>query len=228
MSLDTARKSACATIASIYGLSALLSAAVVLDRIAVIAGTHVIKASDIDRDVRLTDFLNRASLDFSASAKREAAERLITQQIIRDEVVSGGYRRPPESEAIELESELRRDRFGGSEQRLVEGLQRYRLTTAELREQLLWQITVLQYIDERFRGGIVVTDEDVRSYYEQHGAELRRQYPKDSSFEALAPKIRASLEGERINKSFDEWLDQARKSYRVEFKQGAFVEEGVK
>src|ERR1700733_3509225 len=85
MSLDTARKGACATIAFLLGLSALLSGAVILDRIAVIAGTHVIKASDIDRDTRLTDFLNRAPLDFSADAKREAAERLITQQIIRDE-----------------------------------------------------------------------------------------------------------------------------------------------
>ena len=54
---------------SLIGFSMLLSAAVVLDRIAVIAGTHVIKASDIDRDIRLTDFLNRAQLDFSASAK---------------------------------------------------------------------------------------------------------------------------------------------------------------
>jgi hypothetical protein len=195
---------------------------VVLDRIAVVAGTHVIKASDIDRDIRLTDFLNRAALNFSPSAKREAAERLITQQIIRDEIISGGYRRPPESQAIQLEAELRRDRFGGSEPRLREDLQRYRLTEGELRDQLLWQITVLQFIDERFRAGVVVTDNDVRGYYDQHVAELRQQYPQSISFETLAPKIRESLEGERINQSFNEWLDQMRKSYRVEFKQGAF------
>ena len=89
------------------GCSAMLSGAVILDRIAVIAGTHVIKASDIDRDIRLTDFLNRAPLNFSPTAKKESAERLITQQIIRDEIVSGGYRRPPEAEAAQLEAELR-------------------------------------------------------------------------------------------------------------------------
>src|SRR5580698_7161744 len=101
-------------------LGEVLSGAVVLDRIAVVAGTHVIKTSDIDRDIRLTDFLNRAPLNFSANAKRESAERLITQQLIRDEIVSGGYRRPPESEAAELEAQLLRDRFGGSRQRLRE------------------------------------------------------------------------------------------------------------
>jgi peptidyl-prolyl cis-trans isomerase SurA len=203
-------------------LGEVLSGAVVLDRIAVVAGTHVIKTSDIDRDIRLTDFLNRAPLNLTPTARREAAERLITQQIIRDEIVSGGYRRPPEAEVILLEAELRRDRFAGSEQQFNEALQRYRLTEAELREQLLWQITVLRFIDQRFRGGVVVTDEDVRTYYDRHAAELRQENPKDSSFDALESKIRSALEGERINQGFNEWLDQARKSARVEFKQAAF------
>ncbi|MGB6942737.1 MAG: hypothetical protein WBE37_10100 [Bryobacteraceae bacterium] len=205
----------------LFGVAAMLSGAVILDRIAVIAGTHVIKTSDIGRDIRLTDFLNRAPLNFSPSAKRESAERLIAQQIIRDEIVSGGYRRPPESEAAQLEAEQVRDRFAGSEQRLREGLQRDGLTETELREQLLWQITVLQFINQRFRGGVVVTDQDVRSYYDQHLAELRREYPKNNSFDALEPKIHDRIEGERINQSFNEWLDQARKSERVEFKPGA-------
>jgi hypothetical protein len=213
---------------SIFVLPVIVSGAVVLDRIAVIAGAHVIKTSDIDRDIRLTDFLNRVPLNFSPGAKRDSAERLITQQIIRDEIVSGGYRRPPESEATQLEAELRRDRFSGSEKQLREALQRYGLTEAELREQLLWQITVLQFIDQRFRGGVVVTDSQVRDYYDQRYVELSKQYPKDNSLEALEPKIRTMLEGELINQSFNEWLDQARKSERVEFKQGALAQDGLK
>jgi hypothetical protein len=87
---------------------------------------------------------------------------------------------------------------------------------------------VLQFIDQRFRGGVVVTDDDVRGYYDQHIADLRRQYPKDSSFEALAPRIRTTLEGQRVNQGLNEWLDQARKNERVEFKPGAFEQEGSK
>jgi hypothetical protein len=201
---------------------ALLSGAVILDRIAVIAGTHIIKLSDIDRDIRLTDFLNRTPLNLNASARKEAAERLITQQIIRDDIVSGGYRRPPDSEAAQLEMELRRDRFSGSEQRLRDALQRYGLTEPELHAQLLWQLTVLQFIDQRFRGGVVVTDEEVRDFYDEHYVELRKRYPKDNSLEAVEPTIRNTLEGERINQAFDDWLDQERKSLHVEFKPGAF------
>jgi len=62
----------------------------------------------------------------------------------------------------------------------------------------------------------------VRAYYDQHIADLRREYSKDSSFDTLEPKIRSSLEGERINQAFTEWLDQARKGEHVEFKSGAF------
>lgn len=182
----------------------------------------MIKLSDIDRDIRLTDFLNHAPLNFSSAAKRGSAERLITQQIIRDEIANGGYRRPPESEATQLEEQLRRDRFSGSEQRLRESLQRYSLTEAQLHDQLLWQITVLQFINQRFRAGIVVTDDAVRDFYDEHYAELSKKYPKDNSLEALEPKIRTMLEGEQVNQAFNDWLDQARKNEKVEFKEGAF------
>jgi hypothetical protein len=195
---------------------------VVLDRIAVIAGTHVIKASDIDRDIRLTDFLNREPLKITPATKREAAERLITQDIIRQEIISGSYQRPAEGEGAALEVQLQRDRFSNSSQRMHEELQKYGLTESELRERLLWQITVLQFINQRFRVGVVVTDEDIRSYYDQHAAEMRKQQPNAVALEALAPKIKEVLEGERINKSFDEWLDQTRQGYRVEYKQEAF------
>jgi hypothetical protein len=206
----------------IIGLAAFASPAVVLDRIAVIAGAHVVKLSDIERDIRLTDFLNRATLSFNSAARREAAERLITQEIIRDEIASGGYRRPPESQAVQLETDLRRDRFAGSDARLREGLERYGLAEPDLRAQLLWQITVLQFIDQRFRGGVVVTDEEARDFYDEHYVELSKKYPKDNSLEALEPKIRTMLEGQRIDEAFNDWLDQQRKSYHVEFKPGAF------
>ena len=197
-------------------------AVVVLDRMAVIVGKHVIKASDIDLDVRVTAFLNGAPLDFSPQARRQSAERLIDQGIIRQEIVTGNYRRPPESDAAALQAQLRRDRFGGSEARMREALQRYGITEGQLRAQLLWQLTVLRFIDERFRPSVIVTDEEVRAYYDQHRDELRRQYPKDSSFEALQPKIRSLLEGQKINEAFTQWLEDARKRTRIEYRQEAF------
>jgi hypothetical protein len=206
---------------AIFGLSMLLSGAVVLDRIAVVAAGHAIKLSDIDRDIRLTDFLNRGPLDFSPAARRAAAERLITQQIIRDEIVNGGYLRAPESQAAQLLADLRRDRFGASGERLRQALHHYGLTEDELQKQLLWQITVLQFINQRFRGGVVVTNEDARDFYDEHYAELQKQYPKNNSLEALEPKILKMLEEQAVDRAFNEWLDETRKNEKVEFKDEA-------
>ena len=198
------------------------SAVVVLDRMAVIVGKHVIKTSDIDWDLRVTEFLNRRPLNFSSTAKRQSAERLIDQEIIRQEIVTGNYRRPPDSDAAALVINLRRDRFGESDVKMREELQRYGITEDQLRGQLLWQLTVLRFIDERFRPAVIVSDEEVHAYYNQHLADLRRQYPDGSSFEALEPKIRSLLEGERINESFNQWLEGARKRARIEYRQEAF------
>lgn len=203
-------------------LSAVVHGAVVLDRMAAVVGKRVIKTSDIERDLRVTEFLNREQLNLSPKAKHQSAERLIDQEIIRQEVATGSYRRTTEREADAVEKQLLKDRFGGSEPRLREELTHYGLTEEQLSEQLSWQLTVLGFIDQRFRPGVYVTDEEVRAYYDQHLPELRRQYPANSSFETLQSKVRSLVEGERINQNFTEWLDQARKRYRIEYREEAF------
>ncbi len=190
----------------------------VIDRMAVIVGRHVIKTSDILRDLRVTEFLNREPLELGADAKKKSAERLIDQEIIRQEIVTGGYRRPSDEDGSAFEKQLEKDRFHASGAEMRATLTKYGLTEQQLREQLLWQLTVLRFIDQRFRAGVLVTDDDVKNYYEQH----RNQDPQANSLEALQPKIRSTLEGERINELFNAWLEHERKIYRIEYKQAAF------
>ncbi len=203
-------------------LAGILSGATVIDRIAVVVSKHAIKLSDLQRDVRLTEFMNHEPLNLSPDAMRKSADRLIDQMIIRDEIARGGYRRPSDSDADHLLNQLRQDRFGGSDFRLNAELARYGLREDQLREQLLWQITVLRFIDQRFRPAVQVTDDEVRTYYNQHLAELKRDYPQNSSLEALQPKIRDSLEGERINQDFVAWLNEAPQRDHIEYRQGVF------
>jgi hypothetical protein len=203
-------------------LASVLQGAVVFDRMAVIVGKRVIKSSDIGRDLRVTAFLNREQPSFSADARRKAADRLIEQTILRGEITSGGYSGASEDDAAALLDKLRQERFAGSDARLRTTLAGYGLTEEELRAQLLWQLTVLRFIDERFRNGVIVTDQDVRAYYDQHLADLKREYGQNSSFEALEPKIRASIEGDRINVNYAESMEQARERIRIRYLQGAF------
>jgi hypothetical protein len=203
-------------------LAAAVSASVVIDRIAVIVGKRVIKTSDIDRDLRATQFLNHEQPDFSVGAKRKAAERLIDQTVIRNAMEKGEYARASSADLDAMMTKLLQDRFGGSATRMKTELARGGLTEEQLRIQLRWQLDVLKFIEERFRPGVLITDEEVRSYYTQHQAELQRQFPQLSTYQAVEPKIRASLEGERLNANFEQWLAQVRQATRIEYRQGAF------
>jgi hypothetical protein len=209
-------------IALLVLLCCLPAAAVVIDRIAVIVGRHVIKTSDVDRDLRVTEFLNREPLNTTVEVKRKSAERLIEQTVIREEMEKGGYAR---SSADEVDGMVRRiltETFSGSDAQMRAELSRYGLTEAQLRLQLEWQLDVLKFMDERFRPAVLVSDDETRDYYNQHRAELERQFPQAKTFEAMEPKIRASLEGERMNQSFDQWIAAARKRDRIVYRPEAF------
>jgi hypothetical protein len=200
----------------------LPAASAVIDRIAVIVDNHAIKTSDIDRDLRVTEFLNNQPLDTRPDVKRKAAERLIDQTVIREEMEKGGY---PPSGTAEVDGMIGRiltSRFGGSNARLRQELSRYGLTEQQLRMQLQWQLDVLKFIDQRFRPGVLVTDQEIADYYKQHKAELDRQFPQLKTYQAMEPKIRASLEGDRLNQNFDQWLAEARKRDRIVYRQEAF------
>jgi hypothetical protein len=210
------------SIALYFAVATELPAAVIVDRVAVVVDRHVIKLSDIQRDLCVSEFLNQDPRRIDPDAKRKTAERLIDQTIIAEDMARGAYARPPESEADGTLQQLARDRFGGSGARMRNELARYSLTEAELREQLLWQLTVLRFIDERFRAGVPIGDDEVRSYYDQHLAELKRQYPNDYRFETMEPHIWQSLEGGAGNQNFEEWLDASRKRAHIEYRPEAF------
>jgi hypothetical protein len=194
-------------------LAAVANAAIV-DRVAVIVGTRVVKISDIERELRVTSFLNRQPLDESAPAMKKAAERLIDQTLVRQDLLAGQYSQPTEKDAAVFLQQLKRDRFRGSEQEFQSELARHKLTGDQLRRQLLWQLTVLRFIDQRFRPGVVVTDEDVDAWRQQHAAQSRN---------ATTDQLREIIAGERINQAFEDCLAETRRNTRIEYRTQAFI-----
>jgi hypothetical protein len=142
--------------------------------------------------------------------------------VIRTELATGGYARATDSDAQAMLQRLEHDRFGAVRARLDAELERYGLTEDQLRQQLLWQLTVLRFIQQRFQPGVDVTDQAVHDYYDQHLTELQRQNPRNFSLATLEPKIRELLIGEDVNKSFEDWLSGARQRTHIEYRQEAF------
>ena len=213
----------CSRALTLLILAAIAGGAGIVDRIAVIVGTHVIKTSDIERELRVASFLNRQPVDESSAAMHRAADRLIDQELVREELLSGQYTAPTERDATAFLQQLKRDRFNASETQFQAELGRHHLTEDQLKRQLLWQVTVLRFIDQRFRAGVLVTDEEVTAYHQQHHAELQPTDPRSSTPEAMQGRIREILTGERINQAFEEWLAERRRATRIDYRSQAFI-----
>jgi hypothetical protein len=131
-------------------LAALAARGEIVDRIAVAAGTQVITERELEREIRLTAFLNRETPDFGPAAKRAACERLIEQKLIRRELEMSRYPAAEPGAAEPLWEGIRKSR-GLDTAGFAVDLAKAGLAEADLRQHLRWQITLLRFIEVRFR-----------------------------------------------------------------------------
>jgi len=198
--------------------------AVIIDRIAVVVGgDKIIKDSDIDRDIRLVSFINKQKAEFGADARRAAANRLIDQMLIRREIEVGMYSAPSGSDVEKTLGAVEKSRCSTTAQ-CTEELAGYGLTQQELKKYLSWQLTVLRFIDVRFKPAVMVSDDEIEKYYHQHLAELRKQNPgTPDTLEALHDQIQQTIRAERVNQQFDSWLKARRQAVKIEYLEGGLA-----
>ncbi|HLM98145.1 MAG TPA: hypothetical protein VK335_02620 [Bryobacteraceae bacterium] len=207
-----------AHIALFFGLLIAASRAEIIDRIAVTLDNQVITSSEVTLEIRLTAFLNGDPLDFSPGARQKAAGRLIEQKLIRREIQIGRYTAPSPEEVEPMLKEIQGQRFHSTEE-YRQALTNYGVSEDELKAHLLWQLTLLRFIDIRFRPGVQVTDAEIQSYFDGHQATLQPQpgTSKRLSLDDLRSQIRKTLTEQGADKRLDAWLAEARKRTRIEF-----------
>jgi len=194
----------------------------VIDRIAVTLDNQIITESEITQEIRLTAFLNGESPDFSPENRKKAADRLVEQKLVRREVQLGRYLEPSGNDVETMLKQIQTQQF----QSLAEyrrALESYDLQEEDLKGHLHWQITLLRFIDARFRPGVQVTDGEIRAYYESQMAKLEKTDPgKKPKLEELRDQIRETLINQRVDQQLDEWLAAARRRARIQFHPEAF------
>lgn len=135
------------TVACLLILSGVLQAEIV-DRVAIVVGDQIVKRSDILQEIRLAAFLNRGPLDFSLSAQKAAANRLIDQRVLRSQIDSIQLEDSDPEEVDALVSAVRKE-YPSSEA-FREALKKYGITEERLRHHLAWQDMVLRFVALRF------------------------------------------------------------------------------
>lgn len=187
-------------------LCSCAGAAVVLDRVAIVVNNRVIKQSDIDREIRVMSFINGEPLSFSAEARRQAANRLIDQTLIREESQLAQYTQASPEDVDKMLAQIRAKRPA-----FAADLKRHGITEEQLRKHLAWQITVLNFIEQRFRPGVLVGDEEVEKYFNENRTKLAQAAGgKPVAIEDVRHEIVEQIAGERVNREFFDWLERAR------------------
>ena len=188
----------------------LLSACVltrgeIIDSIAITVGNEVITESQIIEELRVTAFLNHDKLDLSLEARRLAAARLIEQALVRREMELSRYPAPSANDAeVSLKSV---QAMYPSEQQYQKQLDDYGITEDALKRRLLWQLTLLRFVDFRFRPGIQIADSDVQAYYQQQRSEWQKKGVKPiPSLEETRAQIEEILTQNAIDQALDRWI----------------------
>lgn len=193
---------------------ALFSA--IIDRIAITVGNQVITETQIDEEIRVTAFLNRDKVDLSAVGRKQAAGRLIEQALIRREMDLSRYPLPELSDASESLKGIQA--LYPSATAFQNALEEYGITVDELTRRLWWQLTLLRFIDYRFRPGIQIPAADVQAYYQQQVIEWQQQGIKPiPTLQASRDRIEEILTQKRIDQALDQWLQDTEKQVTINY-----------
>jgi hypothetical protein len=195
----------------------------VIDRIAVSVENRVITASDIDREIRVLAFLQGSNPDFSAANRRATADRMVEQKLIQRELEASRYPVPQASEIEPLLADLIQKQFHGSTG-YHQALEKYGITDHDVRDELLWQRTLLLFIDDRFRPAVQVSDQDVQEYFNRVVAPAARAaHPgQPVTLEEYRERIIQTLTGQRTDQEMDRWLKEARNRAAIIYHPEAF------
>lgn len=197
---------------------AALAQAVVIDRIAVSVGNRAITESDVLLQIRVAAFLNGVAPDLGAASKRATAERMVEQKLIRAELEASRYPLPAAAEVEPVLEKFKQDRFPDAAE-YQRQLQAAGLTEQDLKNELLWERTLLRFIEVRFRPTVQVSDQDIQDYFTKVVEPAAKAAHPDQpvSLKDYRDRIDQTLTGQREDKEMDAWLNEARRRTEIVF-----------
>jgi peptidyl-prolyl cis-trans isomerase SurA len=194
---------------------AALGQGVVLDRVVAVVNDDVILESDVDEERRFEEVQPYRAP--SAFSRDTAIERLVDRALILQQAAL-----EPEDAVSDQELDaqlltLRKD-IPACKQYHCEtdaGWQRYvgdhGFTVEEFSKRWRKRMELLKFIEVRFRNGITISDEQIRSYYEKT---MLPEYAKRSvtppKLETISNRIEEVLLQQQVGALLEDWLKSLR------------------
>ncbi len=188
----------------------------VLDRIVAVVDADVVLESDVDEEQRFAAFqpLTEPGGTFT---RAQAVERLINRDLILQQLKIQPQAPVTDTQVDDQLRQLRKDIPSCKAEQCEtdagwqQFLAKHGFTTDELRERWKQRIEVLRFIEQRFRQGIRISPEEIRSYYEKT---LLPQYEvrkvKAPKLEAVSDRIQEVLLQQQVSSLLVDWLKSLR------------------
>lgn len=177
-----------------------------IDRIAVSVGSKVITQSELERQIRVIAFQNGVKPDFSSANKHAVAEKMIEQKLIQRDLEYSRYPQPTAADLAPALADFKK--HFGSEEAYQQALKDAGLREEDLLDLLVWERTVLEFIELRFESGVLLNDQDVAEYARQN--------------KVTPAEAEKALTASRADQQLDQWLREARRRTTVITHEEAF------
>jgi peptidyl-prolyl cis-trans isomerase SurA len=216
-SLATAAATPC------FAQVALSSRLPVLDRAVAVVNKHVILASDLDDEIRLS-VLDPNNVPQVELTRQQALDQLISRTLIEQQIRQQDVQAiaPSQEEVNARLHEIRTElpicvrQNCASDAGWKAFLVAHGLTEARVEAYLRYRLEILRFIEQRFRQGIQISPQQIDLYYRET---LLPQYASGEtapSLDQVAPRIQEILLQQQVNVLFDNWLTNLRQQGGVE------------
>jgi parvulin-like peptidyl-prolyl isomerase len=202
----------------------------VVDRIVATVNGRIILKSDLDEALSYEAVLAGRSLgQFTDEERRSVLDRLIDQELLREQMKSADFRHATKDE---VEARVAEARKQYPEAATDEGWQRllasFHLTEKDLRDHVEQQIDLLRLVDARLRPNVEIDSKTVEAYYrDKFVPQLRESGASDVPLADVTAKIRELLTAEKVNELLVSWLQTLRSESDVRIPEAGAAGEGV-
>jgi peptidyl-prolyl cis-trans isomerase SurA len=190
----------------------------VIDRIVATVNGHIILQSDWDEALCYEALLNGKALNqFTDDDRREVIDRLIDQELLREQMKSAAFEHASEAEAAARVAEARKhypEAATDEGWKLV--LSRFGLSEKDLAVHVQQQIDLMRLVDAHLRPAVQIDSKSIEAYYrEKFVPHLKPSIAPEVPPADVAAKIRELLTEEKVSELMVSWLQSLRSESKV-------------
>lgn len=190
-----------------------------LDGIVATVNGHIILLSDWEDELRYESLVaGREPSQVSADERKAALDRLIDQELLREQMRAADFQHASAAEIDQRILEIRKQFPSSATDSAWQAvLATYGFTSQTLTQHVALDLDLLRLVDERLRPKVSIDSRSIESYYNQTLLpELRQSGAKDVSLAEVTPKIRELLTQQKVNELLEAWLLNLRSGSQIQ------------